>query len=299
MQDIHPSFRLKHLAIWISCIWELSGGLSNQFSPDTIRLLRNTPHAEGIVWIVGAFVLCMVVFQRFIDVSRLYFMYFYYEGGNALLPSFVQPYCIFVPTVSPISLIFPYLFFQLPLSPFIRFLVRFFKVLTLHNLTSLLFTGLPLGQAMGNQLRRVASNTMLPCRYSLTWIGAQLQQVMTRCVGVQTMQPVLCRARSTTTPSPTITDVTSSPFTRPSLWGRWTPTRTYTPFTQRKRGRPRLWICIPLAYTRETVMQWRTLCPKSPPPVALPTSYPPAGGQTRGHPQQWRRCGRICWHPWL
>lgn len=77
------------------------------------------------------------------------------------------------------------------------------------------------------------------------------------------MQPALCSARCTATPSTTVTDGTSRPFVRLSLWRRGSPSSTHKPLTKRKTCHTHSRMCTSLPDMRETVKTGHTLCPKS------------------------------------
>lgn len=89
-QNVDPSFCLHHLGIQIGRILHIQGSWTNQFSPYTTRLLQRTVHKARFAWTFGAFLLCPVAFQHFIGILCLSFSYCHYEGGDIILPVFVQ-----------------------------------------------------------------------------------------------------------------------------------------------------------------------------------------------------------------
>lgn len=108
---------------------------------------------------------------------------------------------------------------QLHLSSISRFLVRFdFKCLPLSDVPLLLYTGAPLVQAIGSQLRSEASNAKLPSFSSSMRVGLVLKWVLRRYASVQTLQPAFCSARCTTFLLPTISAMNSSTFSQLSCW---------------------------------------------------------------------------------
>lgn len=175
---------------------------------------------------------------------------------------------------------FPLYFFPAPFILISSFLSTFFRISFPSHLAWLLFTDHLLLQTLEPGweawLKRDGSVLLL---IKVDWNATRV--VLPRCVGVQAMQPALCIAQCTSTPSPTIMSVTSTQFTRLSTWSGWSYTPAHIPFPNRKRRGPYLQICTHLACTSGTSRRRRAMRPNKP-PAALTASSPAAGRRIWG-----------------